>query len=169
MENNIVPQLDKSFFASQIFWFAVSFTFLYFICSVFIVPTIKSIVNKRKFYKKGIEDNTNELLIEANSLKEEYQKQIELIHLDAENLKQSINKKFLDKIRLKQSNIDSELKKIKQEAHSTISEWKNDIFKEEKKNNYCFTFASNILSKIFDSKVNSKELEKYLHIDLNRK
>lgn len=169
MENNIVPQLDKSFFASQIFWFVVSFTFLYFVCSVFIVPTIKSIVNKRKSYKKEIEDSTNELLIEANSLKKEYQKQMELIHLDAKNLKQSINKNFLDKTKLKQSNIDSELKKIKQEAYSTISEWKNDIFKEEKKNNYCFALASNILSKIFDSKVNYKELEKYLNTDLNRK
>ena len=105
MENNIVPQLDKSFFASQIFWFVVSFTFLYFVCSVFIVPTIKSIVNKRKSYKKEIEDSTNELLIEANSLKKEYQKQMELIHLDAKNLKQSINKNFLDKTKLKQSNI----------------------------------------------------------------
>lgn len=169
MGNNIVPQLDKSFFVSQIFWLTVSFAFLYFVCSRFIVPTIKSIIARRKSYKEEIENNTDKLRAEVDLLEEEYEKQIKSINLDADNLKKSLNKKFLGKIEAEQAIIDSKLKELKQETYDTVSQWENEMFEEEEKSNYSVTFASNILNKILNSKVQSKELTKYLDTKLDIK
>lgn len=59
-----MPQLDPTWFASQIFWLFVSFSLLYFLLSKVVLPPLQKIIELRK---TSIEDD----LTAAQKLKEE--------------------------------------------------------------------------------------------------
>ena len=47
-EGAAMPQLDPTWFASQLFWLAVSFTLLYLIVSLFIAPRVGGVLGERE-------------------------------------------------------------------------------------------------------------------------
>ncbi|KJV69447.1 ATP synthase subunit B family protein [Candidatus Neoehrlichia procyonis] len=44
---DVIPQLDTSTYLSQLFWFIISFTSLYFVVSKLVIPKIEDLIRKR--------------------------------------------------------------------------------------------------------------------------
>jgi len=69
-----VPQLDPTWFASQLFWLAVSFSLLYFVLAKVILPPLLAVMGQRK---GKIEENlavAQDFKKEAEEAKNSYEK-----------------------------------------------------------------------------------------------
>lgn len=63
-ETTGMPQLDPTWFASQLFWLAVSFTMLYLVVSLFIAPRVGGVLRERT-------ESINEAIALAEKFKQE--------------------------------------------------------------------------------------------------
>jgi len=52
-----MPQLDPTWFASQLFWLAITFTLLYFVLSRLILPPLEDVIVRRR---QVVDDNVSE-------------------------------------------------------------------------------------------------------------
>ena len=64
-----MPQLDPTYWASQVFWLAIIFSSIYFLIAKIFIPKIKSNIDAR-------EDKIRKDIEEANLLKEEADKKL---------------------------------------------------------------------------------------------
>ena len=46
--SDVFPPFDPTYFASQVFWLAISFTLLYFLLSRFVLPRIGGVIEERR-------------------------------------------------------------------------------------------------------------------------
>ncbi|CAL7963454.1 F-type H+-transporting ATPase subunit b [Alphaproteobacteria bacterium] len=82
-----MPQLDPTFFASQIFWLSLVFCLCYIFNAFFLLPQLKSFINKRA---QLVSDDLKEaeiLLIQARNLEDELRKITNQAKIDANALR----------------------------------------------------------------------------------
>jgi len=68
-----MPQLDPTWFASQLFWLAVSFTVLYFILSRLILPPLQEVIARREQTQGQDIETAQALKFQADHAKQEYE------------------------------------------------------------------------------------------------
>jgi len=81
-----MPQLDPTFFASQLFWLTVSFLFLYFVLARSILPNIQDILEYRKNKIAQDIDRAGQMKLEAEDVRKLYEKSL----ADARNKSQTL-------------------------------------------------------------------------------
>jgi F-type H+-transporting ATPase subunit b len=81
-----LPQLDQRWFASQLFWLAVTFGVLYLSVSRFIVPRLQDILESRQSRITHDVDRAEELNTEARKIRYDYEKQISAARSKAQEL-----------------------------------------------------------------------------------
>ncbi|MDE3060621.1 MAG: F0F1 ATP synthase subunit B' [Pseudomonadota bacterium] len=69
-----MPQLDPTWFASQIFWLAVTFAALYFLMSRLVLPPLEEVVGRRQQTISGDLDRAQRLKSEAERARLEYER-----------------------------------------------------------------------------------------------
>ena len=113
-EHAILPQLEISTYPSQIFWLFVSFFVFYVLCSIFIVPRLRHLVQSRRDHLTSMMEETNEIALQA-----------EKYHLRAEETikkaKQQAHKDLSTKKTKLTSDFEKTAKKMAREAHKKIS------------------------------------------------
>jgi len=72
-----MPQLDTSTYASQIFWLFVSFTTLYFVVKMKIIPLFEELHQKRWNHTHGTKQTADNFLGEAKQINGDLQKSLE--------------------------------------------------------------------------------------------
>lgn len=72
-----MPQLDPSSFASQLFWLAITFSFLYVIMARFTLPRIASVLQTRQEKIANDLENAASLKEDAEGLEADYTSSIE--------------------------------------------------------------------------------------------
>lgn len=129
-----MPQFDYSTYSSQIFWFLICFTILFFVSRAVILPRIKNILEERN---KIIESNKLQSFEIENDI-EKLNSKIKLIKSEASSKHQKIIEEAI-----LQANKDREIK---------INEVKNKIDELNKKSN------KEISSLLKEHEKNSKDI-----------
>jgi len=125
-----MPQLDPTYWASQVFWLAIIFTSIYFFIEKIFIPKIKNNIDAR-------EDKIRKDIEEAGLLKEEADKKLKKYNYLIEEAKVSTKKilsdsrkKLNEDIRLKKNQIEKEIQKETENVEKEIKKFqKNSLNK----------------------------------------
>ena len=152
-----MPQLNPEFFASQLFWLAITFVFLFIFLWRISLPRINSVQTKRENKIKEDIKKAKQLQAEAEDIQEQINKQLDQAKSDSAELIKSAFIKLQDESSKKLEELDKNLstkidatyetiEKNKSESMSQIYEQINDITKL-------------MISKISNIKVNDEEIQ----------
>ena len=152
-----MPQLNPEFFASQLFWLAITFIFLFIFLWRVSLPRINSVQTKRENKIKEDIKKAKQLQAEAEDIQEQINKQLDQAKSDSAELIKSAFIKLQDESSKKLEELDKNLstkidatyekiEKNKSESMSQIYEQINDITKL-------------MISKISNVKVNEGEIK----------
>ncbi len=146
-----MPQLNPEFFISQLFWLAVSFTFLFVFLWRISLPRIGSVLEKR--HNKISED-----LTKAEELQEKAQEIEKSINLQLANAKKLTNEKLKDALLKFEEKSSSELKIIDKELEEKVIDAEKRI--NENKENQMKYINDEMMSitKITSSKIASIDI-----------
>lgn len=72
-----LPQMDPTWFPSQLFWLAITFVVLYVIFSKKVLPELSSIIESRREHIQGDLDNASSLKEEADKVHQAYNEILE--------------------------------------------------------------------------------------------
>jgi len=119
-----MPQLDPTYWASQVFWLGIIFSSIYFLIAKIFIPKIKSNIDAR-------EDKIRKDIEEANLLKEEADKKLKKYNTLIEEAKVSAKKMLFDSrkklnedIQIKKDQIEKEIQKETVSAEKEIQKFK---------------------------------------------
>ncbi len=104
-----MPQLNPEFFASQLFWLVVTFSFLFVFLWRVSLPRIGNVLEKRE--RKISEDLTaaKELQAEASKIQEIIENQLKQARADASEMIKSSSISLQDKAQSELNKLDKEL------------------------------------------------------------
>ena len=152
-----MPQLDPTYWASQVFWLAIIFSAIYFLIAKIFIPKIKSNIDAR-------EDKIRKDIEEANLLKEEAEKKlkkykslIEVAKTDAKKIISEGRKKLNEDMQLKKNEIEKQIQKETENAEKEIQKFKMNstnkvaLISEE--------VVSNVIKDIFGEDLNKSSIK----------
>ena len=88
-----LPQFDPTWFASQIFWLAISFAVLYMIFAKKTLPDISGVIENRKNHIQSDLETAEKLTAEADAVQDAYQENLNKAQLDASEAIKSVENK----------------------------------------------------------------------------
>ena len=143
-----MPQLNPEFFASQLFWLVVTFSFLLVFLWRVSLPRIGNILEKRE--RKINEDLTaaKELQTEAENIQDKIEQQLKQARSDASELIKSSSASFQDKAQ-------HEITKLEKELDEKITDSSNKIEKSKNESLNQIQSQINEITKLTLSKVAS--------------
>ena len=146
-----MPQLNPEFFASQLFWLVVTFSFLLVFLWRVSLPRIGNILEKRE--RKINEDLTaaKELQSEAENIQDKIEQQLKQARSDASELIKSSSASFQDKAQ-------NEITKLEKELDEKITDSSNKIEKSKNESLNQIQSQINEITKLTLSKVTSFEV-----------
>ncbi len=152
-----MPQLDPTYWASQVFWLILVFSILYISISKFYLPKIKNNLDNR-------ENKIKEDLENANKYKELSEKKFKDYELILDNAKKEVLKIHLEtknalnkEIQSKKDAIEKEIEKEIEKAQKEILEIKKTSLTSIQK--ISEDIASNIIEKISGDKLNESSIK----------
>jgi F-type H+-transporting ATPase subunit b len=152
-----MPQLDPTYWASQIFWLILVFSVLYISISKFYLPKIK----------KNLDDRDNKIkedLDEASSLRNLSEKKIKEYEVILENSKKEVTKILLESKNKLDKDIKNKKETMEKDIESEIAKAQKNIL-ELKKNSInsihsiSQEIASNIIEKMSGDKLNESSIK----------
>ena len=145
-----MPQLDPTYWASQVFWLTIIFSAIYFLIAKIFVPKIKGNIDARESQIRKDIDEAYTLKEEADKKLQIYNSLIDEAKLEARKILSESRKKINEDIQTKKDQIDKDilketlgatkeiekfkinsLNKINIISEEIISEIIQDIFKED--------------------------------------
>ena len=167
-----MPQLDPTYWASQVFWLILVFSILYISIAKFYLPKIKNNLDNR-------ESKIKEDLEDANKFKDQSEIKLKEYEKILENAKKEVSKIYLEsknnldkEIRSKKDKIEKEIENEIVKAHREITELKKNSITSIQ--NISANIAGNIIENLSGDKLNEssvkavvedvskKSLDKYL-------
>jgi len=152
-----MPQLDPTYWASQVFWLILVFSILYISISKFYLPKIKNNLDNR-------ENKIKEDLENANKYKELSEKKFKEYELILDNAKKEVLKIHLEtknalskEIKFKKDIIEKEIEKEIEKAQKEILEIKKTSLTSIQK--ISEDIASNIIENISGDKLNESSIK----------
>ena len=152
-----MPQLDPTYWASQVFWLTIIFASIYFLIAKIFIPKIKGNIDSR-------EDKIRKDLEEANRLKEEADKKLKIYNaviekakIDTKKIILDSRKKLNDDIQEKRNQIEKEIHKEIQNAEKEIQKFK--INSSSKIPLVSEEIVSNIIKDIFGEDLNKSSIK----------
>ena len=152
-----MPQLDPTYWASQVFWLAIIFSSIYFLIAKIFIPKIKSNIDSR-------EDKIRKDIEEASLLKEEADKKlkkynalIEEAKVSAKKIISDSRKKLNENIQMKKNQIEKEIQKETENAEKEIQKFK--ISSSNKVGLISEEIVSNVIKDIFGEDLNKSSIE----------
>jgi len=122
-----MPQLDPTWFASQIFWLAVCFTLLYVLLARIVLPPLSKTIERRAGTVSGDLAAAETAKNGAERARQDYDHTMAQSRLMAQNLISEVleeNKKHAEKTLRA---MDVEISKKLQEAHTRINNRKHEL------------------------------------------
>ena len=152
-----MPQLDPTYWASQIFWLILVFSVLYISISKFYLPKIKKNDDNK-------DNKIKEDLDEASSLRNLSEKKIKEYEVILENSKKEVTKILLESKNKLDKDIKNKKETMEKDIESEIAKAQKNIL-ELKKNSInsihsiSQEIASNIIEKISEDKLNESSIK----------
>ena len=121
-----MPQLNPEFFASQLFWLAITFIFLFIFLWRISLPRIGNVLEKRE--RKISEDLTTakELQNEAEKIQETIESQLKQARTDASEMIKTSSLTLQEKAQIELTKLDKELDTKIEQSSATIEKSKNE-------------------------------------------
>tara|TARA_Y100001936_G_C15968705_1_gene609826 strand:- start:420 stop:911 length:492 start_codon:yes stop_codon:yes gene_type:complete len=155
-----MPQLNPEFFISQLFWLAITFSFLFVFLWRISLPRISTVIEKRQ---RKIEDNISDA--------KELQEQAMIIEKNINQKLQKAKDETSDKIKGVigdiQSDADKRLLELDKELDNKISKAEENISQNKKMqieqiNSEIVNISKIIIEKVANMEISKSDLEKSL-------
>jgi len=121
-----MPQLDPTFWASQIFWLILIFSSLYLILSRMLIPKIKESIDDRENKIKDDLDEAQKLKLIAEEKFKEYEITIENAKKEVQKIIFESKNKLSSEVQNKKKIIEKEIETEIKNAEKEIENLKND-------------------------------------------
>ena len=152
-----MPQLDPTYWASQVFWLAIIFSSIYFLIAKIFIPKIKSNIDAREDkIRKDIEE-ANLLKEEADKKLKEYNALIEEAKVSAKKIISDSRKKLNEDVQMKKNQIEKEIQKEIKNAEKEIQKFK--ISSSNKVGLISEEIVSNVIKDIFGEDLNKSSIK----------
>ena len=148
-----MPQLDPTYWASQVFWLTLIFSAIYFLIAKIFVPKIKGNIDARESQIRKDIDEANSLKEEADKKLKEYNKIIDEAKLEAKKILSEGRKKINEDIQLKKEQIEKDIQKETLSATSEIKKFKINSLKKIN------VISEEIVSDIFKEDLNKSSIK----------
>ena len=157
-----MPQLNPEFFASQLFWLAVFFSFLLIFLWRISLPRIATVLEKRH-------NKINENLSNAKELQEQAKEIEKNINLQINNAKQKTDEQIKKTISSLQDEVSSKLNTIDRELEEKISNSEKQIIKNRDSqmkniNDEIANITKITVAKISDLKLSDNDINQAIKI-----
>ena len=152
-----MPQLDPTFWASQVFWLTLIFSVIYFLIAKIFVPKIKGNIDARESQIRKDIDEANFLKEEAEKKLKKYNNLIGEAKLDAKKIFLDGQKKINEDIQSKKDQLEKDIQKETLSATKEIEKFKiNSI---NKVNIISEEIVSDIIKDIFKEDLNKSSIK----------
>ena len=152
-----MPQLDPTYWASQVFWLTLIFSAIYFLIAKIFVPKIKGNIDARESQIRKDINEANSLKEEADKKLKEYNKIIDGAKLEAKKLISEGRKKINEDIQSKKEQIEKDIQKETLSATKEIEKFKINSLK--KINIISEEIVSDIIKDIFKEDLNKSSIK----------
>ena len=161
-----MPQLDTTFWVSQIFWLVVTFSILFVLLSKLILPKISANLETRKSLILDNISIAEKKRQESESKIKEYNAIIEKSKNEAKNLINQAKEKFVKDINIKKKTLEKDLSNEIQKAEMEIQEFREKA--PEKINKIAIQTSADLLQQLISTDVNSSSISTIVN-DLSNK
>ena len=152
-----MPQLDPTYWASQVFWLTVIFSAIYFLIAKIFVPKIKGNIDARESQIRKDIDEANSLKEEADKKLIKYNNLINEAKLESKKILSEGRIKINEEIQLKKDRIEKDIQKETLGATKEIEKFKiNSI---NKANIISEEIVSEIVKDIFKEDLNKSSIQ----------
>jgi F-type H+-transporting ATPase subunit b len=152
-----MPQLDPTYWASQVFWLTVIFSAIYFLIAKVFVPKIKGNIDARESQIRKDIDEANSLKEEADKKLKKYNNLINEAKLEAKKILSEGRIKINEEIQLKKESIEKDIQKETLDATKEIEKFKINSF--NKANIISEEIVSEIVKDIFKEDLNKSSIQ----------
>ena len=152
-----MPQLDPTYWASQVFWLTIIFSAIYFLIAKIFVPKIKGNIDARESQIRKDIDEANSLKEEADKKLRKYNSLIDEAKLEARKILSEGQKKINEDIQTKKEQIEKDIQKETLGATKEIEKFK--INSLNKVNIISEEIISEIIQDIFKEDLNKSSIK----------
>ena len=152
-----MPQLDPTYWASQVFWLTIIFSAIYFLIAKIFVPKIKGNIDARESQIRKDIDEANSLKEEADRKLKKYNSLIDEAKLEARKILSEGRKKINEDIQSKKEQIEKDIQKETLEATKEIEKFKINSY--NKVNIISEEIISEIIQDIFKEDLNKSSIK----------
>ena len=152
-----MPQLDPTYWASQVFWLTIIFSAIYFLIAKIFVPKIKGNIDARESQIRKDIDEANSLKEEADKKLQKYNSLIDEAKLEARKILSEGRKKINEDIQSKKEQIEKDIQKETLGATKEIEKFK--INSLNKVNIISEEIVSEIIQDIFKEDLNKSSIK----------
>ena len=152
-----MPQLDPTYWASQVFWLAIIFSSIYFLIAKIFIPKIKGSIDMRQ-------DKIRKDLEEAKIFKENaekkmisYKKLIETANTDARKVISESRQKLNEDLRVKKEEVQKKIDQEIMSAEKEIQKFKAEV--TGKVNIISEEIVSGLIKDIFGEDLNKSSIK----------
>ena len=152
-----MPQLDPTYWASQVFWLTLVFSAIYFLVAKIFVPKIKGNIDSRENQIRKDIDEANSLKEEADKKLIKYNNLIDEAKFEAKKILSEGRKKIFEEIELKKEQVEKDIQKETLGATKEIEKFK--INSLNKANIISEEIVSDIVKSIFKEDLNKSSIK----------
>ena len=151
-----MPQLDTTFWVSQIFWLVITFSIMFVLLSKLILPKISANLETRKSLILDNISIAEKKRKESESKIKEYNAIIEKSKNEAKNLINQAKEKFVKDINIKKKTLEKDLSNEIQKVEMEIQEFRDKA--PEKINKIAIQTSADLLQQLISTDVNSSSI-----------
>lgn len=157
-----MPQLDTTYFVSQIFWLCILFTLFYLSVRYLIAPRLESIIKARILVKEDSDKLAKQYEEEIEKIKKDHLKKAEEVRHQVQQMQLESNKKFEEFSKKAEAGLHSRLDKKMSESEAKIDKFTKDFNKSKDTAEVISYAASKIIEEASSIKVDKNKLKKYM-------
>ena len=152
-----MPQLDPTYWVSQVFWLTIIFSAIYFLIAKIFIPKIRGNIDARESQIRKDIDEANFLKEEADKKLKKYNSLIDEAKLEAKRILSEGRKKINEDIQSKKEQVEKDIQKETLNATKEIEKFK--INSLSKANIISEEIVSDIIKDIFKEDLNKSSIQ----------
>lgn len=157
-----MPQLDTTYFISQLFWLTILFISFFGAIKYIILPKIESIIQNRVLVKEDSESLKKKYSEEIAAITEAHKAKAEEARIQIKKLQNDSSKKFEDFCNKSREELKNKLDKKIYTSQKEIDKFIENFDSTSDYKDLVQSSAVQIINKISNSKIDDAKLKKYM-------
>lgn len=156
-----MPQLDPTYFASQIFWLAITFGFLYLVFARKVLPTVSEVLENRQNKLTGELERAEALKNEAEEARKTYEVALAEARFKAGETLKDMHGKVATMQDERKTKLDESLGRQMAEAETRIKKTRQKALSDMEE--VAIGVTQKIVEKLLDKQVDEKAVRQSLN------